>query len=186
MMAAGMPGGTAELASDIGILPKDDGRKYRPLLHEKYLEAQPRISPNGRWLAYTSDESGSKEIYVRPFPEVEGGRWQVSTSGGDSPLWSPDGRELFYRNGDAVMAVPVNANESFSLETPKILFRGTYIAASFRLLDFKPAPWDISRDGKRFLMLKPRASAEAQMPGPRKIIVVMNWLEELKQRVPVK
>jgi Tol biopolymer transport system component len=186
MMAAGMPGGTAELASDIGILPKDDERKYRPLLHEKYLEAQPRISPNGRWLAYTSDESGSKEIYVRPFPEVEGGRWQVSTSGGDSPLWSPDGRELFYRNGDAVMAVPVNANESFSLETPKILFRGTYIAASFRLLDFKPAPWDISRDGKRFLMLKPRASAEAQMPGPRKIIVVMNWLEELKQRVPVK
>ena len=74
-------------------------------------------------MAYTSNESGQAQVYVRPFPEVDsGGRWQVSTSGGGSPLWSRDGRELFYRSGDAVMVVSVNTDLTFRLETPKILF----------------------------------------------------------------
>ena len=102
--------------------------KWKLLLRERYNEFQPQISPDGRWMAYTSDESGKYEVYVRPFPEVDKGRWQVSTSGGDSPLWSPDGRELFYRNGDAVMAVSVKTDPTFSLETPKTLFRGTYVS----------------------------------------------------------
>ncbi len=87
--------------------------KWKPLLQEKYVELQPEISPDGRWMAYTSDESGKYEIYVRPFPEVNKGRWQVSTSGGDTPLWSPNGRELFYRNGDSVVAVAVEAGQTF-------------------------------------------------------------------------
>src|SRR5512139_3168159 len=96
------------LSLDIGILPMEGGRKMTPLLREKFLEAQPHISPDGGGVAYTSDESGHPEVYLRPFPDVNSGeRKQVSTSGGDSPLWSPDGRELFYRNGDSVMAVPV-------------------------------------------------------------------------------
>ena len=83
-------------------------------------------------MAYSCDESGQMEIYVRPYPEVDGGKWQVSTDGGGWPLWSPDGRELFYRNGDKFMAVPVKTEPSFSFETPNLLFQGTYIMAPIR------------------------------------------------------
>jgi Tol biopolymer transport system component len=96
-------------------------------------------------MAYTSDETGQNEIYVRPFPEVNEGKWQVSTGGGDSPLWSPDGRELFYRSGDTVMVVSVNAEPNFSLGTSKILFRGRYVS----LIDEFQNTWDINPNGKR-------------------------------------
>jgi dipeptidyl aminopeptidase/acylaminoacyl peptidase len=147
------------------------------LLKEKYGESSPQISPDGKWLAYESDESGKYEIYVRAFPDVEsGGRWQVSTSGGGFPLWSPDGRELFYRSGDAVMAVSVEAKPIFKLGTPKSLFPNKYVGQ-----------FDISPDGKRFLMLKPATADEkSTAEAPRKIVVVFNWFEELKRRVPVK
>jgi Tol biopolymer transport system component len=115
---------------DIGMLSMEGDRKFKPLLNEKYQEAQPQISPDGRWMVYTSDESGQNQIYVRPFPEVNSGRWQISTSGGDSPLWSSDGREIFYRNGDAIMGTSVKTVPTFSLETPRILFRGTYVQSS--------------------------------------------------------
>ena len=88
---------TRAIQLDIGMLSMEGDRKWKPLLQEKYHETQPQISPDGRWMAYVSDESGKSEVYVRPFPDVDKGKWQVSTSGGDSPLWSPDGRELFYR-----------------------------------------------------------------------------------------
>ena len=174
---------------DIGAMSMGDDKARMALLQEKYLEAQPRISPDGRWMAYISDESGQDEVYVRPFPEVEsGGRWQVSTNGGDSPLWSPDGRELFYRNGDAVMVVSVRTEPTFSLETPTTLFSGTYVSSEMGATRPEFNPWDIHPDGKRFLMIKPpQATGEASTEGiPRKINIVLNWLEELKERVPVK
>jgi serine/threonine-protein kinase len=155
--------------------------KWRPLLQEKYVELQPKISPDGRWMAYMSNESGKAEIYVRPFPEVNKGRWQVSTSGGDTPLWSPNGRELFYRNGDSVMAVAVETGQTFKCGKPESLFRGTYTSL---LQDMHT--WDISPDGKRFLMMKEVGSNGSEAGGPRKINIVLNWFEELKQRVPVK
>jgi Tol biopolymer transport system component len=169
---------------DIGVLSMEGDRKLKPLLKEKYHEAQPRISPDGKWMAYTSNESGQNQIYVRPFPQVEsGGRWQVSTNGGDTPLWSPNGRQLFYLGGDAAMAVSVKTDPSFSLETPKVLFRIRYsptdLAAPLSLNS-----WDISPDGKRFLMTNLPWPAEIA-GGPRKINIVLNWFEELKQRVPV-
>jgi serine/threonine protein kinase/Tol biopolymer transport system component len=171
---------------DIAALSMDSDRATKPLLHEKYSEAEPQISPDGRWMAYASNESGKYEVYVRPFPEVDsGGRWLVSTSGGDSPLWSRDGRELFYRNGDAVMAVPVKTGPSFSIETPKTLFHGTYISAGFFVNTLELSPWDISLDGKRFLMMKEPRTAASTLGGPRKINIILNWLEELKERVPV-
>jgi dipeptidyl aminopeptidase/acylaminoacyl peptidase len=162
----------------------DHARK--PLLNQDYQEIQPKISPNGRWIVYASNESGKGEIYVRSFPDVNQGRWQVSTGGGDSPLWSPDGRELFYLNGDAVMVVSVTTEPSFNiLGTPKVLFRGTYVSA---MPGPDGTPWDIHPDGKRFLMMKPPASTGATpvAAGPRKINIVLNWFEELKQRAPVK
>jgi len=98
-----------------------------------------------------------------------GGQWQVSTNGGTLPLWSPHGNELFYRRPDAVIAVSVEAGSGFKWGRPKILFQNKYVGQ-----------FDIHPDGRRFLMMKPAAEA------PRKIIIVLNWLEELKQRVPLK
>jgi serine/threonine-protein kinase len=171
----------------IGMLSMEGDRKFKSLLIEKYREAQPQISPDGRWMAYTSDESGQNQIYVRPFPEVNSERWQISTNGGDSPLWSRDGRELLYRNGDAVMAVSVKTASTFSIATPKILFRGTYVSNVFRDGNFDLATWDVSPDGKRFLMMKEVVStAKPAAEVPRRINIVVNWFEELKQRVPVK
>jgi eukaryotic-like serine/threonine-protein kinase len=170
----------------IGSLSMEGDRIFKPLLQGKYMDVQPKLSTNGRWLAYTSNESGRNEIYVRPYPDVNSGKWQVSTSGGDSPLWSRDGRELFYRNGDEIMAVPVKTDPAFSCEGPKVLFRGTYVAANFTLGTLEVNPWDISPDGKRFLMMKESASNASAGEGPRRINIVLNWLEELKQRVPVK
>jgi Tol biopolymer transport system component len=171
------------LSQDIGLIPIEGDRKLRSLLREKYIEGQPHISPYGDWMAYTSDKSGRAEVYMCPFPDVNSGkRKQVSTSGGDSPLWSPDGRELFYRNGDSVMAVPVKMHPTFSLDMPKLLFQGSYFPCSFHLVGYELNPWDISPDGKRFLMIKESASAA----GAQRINIVLNWFEELKQRVPEK
>jgi len=150
----------------------------KPLLQEKYNQFYPRISPDGRWMAYTSNESGKDEVYVRPFPDVNKRKWQVSTGGGNYPLWSPDGRELFYHIDNAAMAVPVETISDFKPGKPKVLFRGSY---------FRPAQygdiifWDIDPNGKRFLILK-----EVAAQAPRKINIVVNWFEELKQRVPGK
>jgi len=132
-----------------------------------------RLSNDGRWMAYTSVESGKAEIYVRPFPDVNRGKWQVSSDGGENPLWSLDGRELFYRNGDSVIAVAVQAEPAFIAKKPEVLFQGKYDPS-----------WDISHDGKRFLMIKKVVSTTDV--GPRKINIVLNWFEKLKQRVPTK
>ncbi|MBP1623446.1 MAG: serine/threonine protein kinase, partial [Acidobacteria bacterium] len=169
---------------DIGSLSMKGDRALNPLLNEKYAEFSPRISPDGRLLAYVSFESSQNEVYVRPYPEINKGRLQVSTGGGDDPLWSPDGRELFYRNADAVMAVLVKTNPAFSIEKPKMLFQGKYIISDISMSDVNP--WDISPDGKRFLMTKPLAGTGAtpEAAGPRQINIVLNWLEELKKRVP--
>jgi dipeptidyl aminopeptidase/acylaminoacyl peptidase len=167
---------------DIMTLSLQGDRSLRPLLQEKHMESQPKISPNGTYIAYVSNESGKNEVYVRPFPEVNNGWWQVSTDGGDSPLWSPDGRELFYINGDAVMAVLVETYAAFSHGTPKLLFRGRY---GFPSAPFPATQWDISDDGKRFLMMKESEASAAAGPRP-KISIVVNWFEELKKRVPLK
>jgi eukaryotic-like serine/threonine-protein kinase len=166
----------------IGVLAMEGDRARKPLLQNGI---QPQVSPNGRWMAYTSNESGQNQIYVRPYPEVNSGRWQISTSGGDSPLWSRDGRELFYRNGDAAIAVSVKTDPGFSFDEPKTLFRGTYTSANF-LAGLDVNPWDISPDGKRFLMMKPIGNAASAEESPRQVNIVLNWIDELKQRIPAK
>jgi serine/threonine-protein kinase len=176
---------TMPLNLDIAALSMEGNHAVKPLLQEKHNEFQPRISPDGRWMVYTSDESGGNEVFVRPFPEVDNGKWQISVNGGDSPLWSRDGRELFYRNGDAVMCVPVKTEPNFSRGTPRILFQGKYISAATKLQDLQLSPWDVSGDG-RFVMIKESGSTASPAASPRKINVVLNWFEELKQRVPKK
>jgi Tol biopolymer transport system component len=115
-------------STDIGAVSMEDERKWRLLLKEKYNEIFPQISPDGKWMAYPSNESGRYEVFVRPFSDVEsGGRWQVSTGGGESPLWSPGGRELFYRNGDATMSVDVETKPKLKPGKPKLFFEGHII-----------------------------------------------------------
>jgi Tol biopolymer transport system component len=171
---------TSQGSADIGAISLEGDGKWRPLLKEKFGEGQPTVSPDGRWLAYTSNESGRNQVYVRPFPDVDSGRWHVSTEGGDIPLWSRDGGELFYRNGDAIMAVTVKTGSVFSPGTPRVLFKGNYVFAE----DMQSSNWDISLDGKQFLLKKDPESKPAASGTPGRINIVLNWLEELKQRVP--
>ena len=150
-------------------------RKAQPFLRTRFDEAGPRFSPDGRWLAYISNESGRYEIYVQPYPGP-GGKWQISTEGGNEPVWNPNGRELFYRSGNKMMVVDITTQPGFAAGTPRKLFEGLYDPAPYPL-----ANYDVSRDGQRFLMIKPSESAEA---APTQINVVLNWFEELKQKVP--
>jgi Tol biopolymer transport system component/tRNA A-37 threonylcarbamoyl transferase component Bud32 len=150
-------------------------RKVLPFLRTQFSETSPRFSPDGRWLAYISDESGRYEVYVQPYPGP-GGKWQISTEGGTEPAWNPNGRELFYRSGDKMMAVEIATQPGFAAGKPRVLFEGQYALSPGTFLNY-----DVSPDGQRFLMLKPSESADA---APTQINVVLNWFEELKRRVP--
>jgi eukaryotic-like serine/threonine-protein kinase len=159
---------------DLYTLGLKDG-KPQPFLRTPSNETAPRFSPDGHFIAYASDESRRYEIYVRPYPGP-GGKWQISTEGGTEPAWNPKGRELFYRSGNKMMAVEVTTQGTFSAGKPKMLFEGPY-----QLTPLTATNYDLSPDGQRFLMLKPSESAEA---APTQITVVLNWFEELKQKVP--
>lgn len=129
------------------------------------------FSPDGRWLAYVSSESGRNEVYVQPFPGP-GGKRQISTEGGRELLWPRDGRELFYRNGNQMMAVEVTTEPTFSAGIPRLIFEGRYWGTGAR------ADYDVSSDSQRFLMIKEAEQGQAQ------INVVLNGFEELKRKVP--
>jgi serine/threonine-protein kinase len=144
-----------------------------------FREQSAEVSPDGRWLAYTSNESGRDEVYVRPFPDVEKGRWQVSTGGGAWATWARSGGELFFRNGAALMAVPVQIAQSFAAGNPKVVFEGAYTTPQ------GGRPYDVSPDGRRFLMIKEGAAAGGGAPQAQ-IILVQNWLEELQRLVPAR
>ena len=150
-------------------------RKAQPFLRTAFNESVPQFSPDGRWLAYISDESGRYEIYVQPYPGP-GGKWQISTEGGTEPVWNRNGRELFYRSGDKMMAVDIATQPGFAAGKPRVLFEGPYVPTPLTATNY-----DVSPDGQRFLMLKPSDQAQA---APTQINVVLNWFEELKRRVP--
>jgi serine/threonine-protein kinase len=147
-------------------------RQTKTLLRSEFSDNFPAVSPDGRWLAYESNAAGRLEIYVRPFPDVDGGRWQASTGGGTEPLWAPNGQELLYRGPTAVMAVPVESGSTPTFGKPQALFNvGRYTVSNFR-------DWDISPNGDRFIFAAPLTTEEGQ------IVIVENWFEELKRLVP--
>jgi serine/threonine-protein kinase len=148
----------------------------QPFLVTRSTEGAAKFSPDGRRIAYVSDESGKPEVYVQPFPPG-GGKWQVSTDGGTEPVWNRNGRELFYRSGDRMMAVDVVTQPSFSSGRPRQLFEGKYVSSLFPLTGFA---YDVSPDGQRFLMIEETGATTAAQ-----INVVLNWAEELTRRVPV-
>ena len=164
---------------DIGIVTLDGDQSRQGVLEETFSETSPEVSPDGRWLAYGSSESGQREVYVRPFPDVTEGKWQVSTQGGQSPAWSPDGRELFYRtlDGAALLGVTVETEPTFRVGIPEVHVGDGYFFGSGQGRD-----WDVSPDGQRFLMLK-NVDGNADVT-TEQINVVLNWFEELKRLVP--
>jgi eukaryotic-like serine/threonine-protein kinase len=162
--------------SDLWVLSLEGDRKAIPLLTTDFNEGLGDFSPDGRWVAYVSNESGRNEVYVRPFvasgpsgPSLGEGKWQVSKDGGTNPRWRADGKEIIFNFGLAILSVDVNASGAgFQMGTAKQLFRA-------------PANngWDVTGDGKRFLMIVPPNQAAQAAPTP--ITVVLNWQADLKK-----
>ncbi len=158
--------------ADIWLLLLDDPTHPRAFLRTPFQESAATFSPDGAWLAYVSNESGRNEVYVQPYPGP-GGKRQISTEGGTSPVWAWGGRELFYRNGDAMMSVGVTTQPRFSAETPRLLFRGPYEEPARP--DW-PRNYAVSLDGQRFIVIRGEESS------PTQVHVVLSWLEELRGR----
>jgi serine/threonine-protein kinase len=159
---------------DIWLFSLADRRSY-PWLQTDAFEEQPAFSADSRWIAYVSNESGRREVYVRAASGAAG-KWQVSTGGGVEPLWAPGGRELFYRAGEKMVLVDVVTEPAFAIGKTRVLFEGDFV-----LTATGTANYDVTRDGQRFLMVKP----PAQVTRAAQLNVVQNWLEELKRLVPV-
>jgi len=157
---------------DLQVLSMEGERTSQLLFQSQFNEGKVKISPDGHWIAYDSNESGRQEIYVRPFPNAEEGKWQISRDGGIEPVWAPRGQELFYRNGEAMMVVGIKTEPTFAAGSPVVLFRGRYTTSG------AVVNYDISPDGQRFLMIKAVGGSTGQ------INVVLNWFEELKRLVP--
>ncbi len=161
---------------DIGMVRLEGEGEPEMLLETSFNEHTPKLSPDDRWLAYVSNESGRDEIYVSPFPGS--GKVQISTEGGMEPMWSRDGRELFYRNGEKMMAVAISAGPELSPGKPTLLFEGRY-----DLIEGPGASnYDVTPDGQGFVMIRTPEGPESL--GTTQITLVQNWFEELRQLAP--
>lgn len=160
-------GVSPDTGSDVWVMPMDGNGQARALVQTKFDESSPRFSPDGRWLAYVSNETGAAEVHAQPFPGP-GRIVRISTKGGTFPIWSRDGRELYYREGTGLIAVKVStAAVDLAPQRPELLFRRSTLDR-----------FDVSSDG-RFLMMERVEAKVASAP----IAIVLNWLEELKSRV---
>jgi Tol biopolymer transport system component len=170
--------GDQKTGADIFALPLNGSPMPVKLLATEFSEVEPVLSPDMRWLAYMSNESGRYEIYVRPFiasgpsgPSLGDGKWQVSREGGDAPKWTTDGKQLIYGWGGSTFAVDVRANgNAFEAGTPQLLFKAATAPQDLA--------WDMTGDGKRFLLAAPVGVPTVESP----ITVVMNWPALLKKK----
>jgi serine/threonine protein kinase/Tol biopolymer transport system component len=163
--------------ADLWLAPLQQPKDAKPFVVSPFDETQGTISPDGRWVAYQSDESGKSEIYVVDFP---GGanRVQASTDGGSEPVWSRNGKELFYRSGKKFMSVPVKAGASFIPDSGHVLFESDFVANSKQGI----AAYDVSPDGQRFYFVQEDSKKDRQA----KLSLVLNWSEELKRLAPAR
>jgi hypothetical protein len=170
-------------AAQIWTLSIEAGDSMKAGAPERFLTSQfgdtaPVVSPDGRWLAYESNESGKEEVYVRPFgaPPAVGGKWLISNGGGSFPVWAPNGRELLYRSGDQVMSVTYSvAKDLFVSEKPRV-----WLSALGGEIGFG---FDLAPDGRRVAAVMPIAATGA----PRQehtLVVVQNFFDELRRRAP--
>ena len=163
-----------ETGEDILLLDMKS-RRMIPFLNSKTNERYPEFSLDGRWLAYSSNESGRYEVCVRPFPGP-GGRWQISKEGGDQPVWSKDGRQLFFRKDAQVWVADIRTERGFSAGKPRLLFEQRGLSWGYPI-----RVWDLWPDGQAFQMVK---VGEVKPQPATEIILVQNWFEELKRLVP--
>jgi Tol biopolymer transport system component len=172
---------TSTTGTDVMMIELDGAHRVTPLVQSPFIERNGIISPDGRWLAYEANDSGRFEIYVRPFLEVHGGHWQVSTTGGTRPLWTRNGQELVYVSPTgALLGVGVARGPSWAATTPTLLVKEGY----FTIPTWWGRSYDISPNAQRFLMIK-EGGADGTA-APASIIVVQHWVEELKRLVPTK
>ena len=177
---------TEETDRDIYFLNLRD-LSVRPFLASRHFEAYPEFSPDGKWLAYVTNESGRREVYVRPFPEGRG-RWQISHQGGSMPLWAPDGRTLFYAFSSAsedenvtydIWAVDVNTDGVFAAGRPRRLtgLKGLQHGTPVRT-------WDVSRDGRKFIFSQAVDPTPFRFSPITNLVLVQNWFEEVRRLAP--
>jgi Tol biopolymer transport system component len=171
--------GSMSKGVDIFVLPVGSNAKPIPVSGGNFMEGSPKFSPDGAWLVFCTNESKRAEVYVQPFPGP-GPKIQISSDGGTDPIWSRDGREIFYRNGDKMMTVDVASKPAFRAGRPRELWSGHYshgMSSSCGPPGTSSSNYDVSPDGKRFLMVKDAM----QDAVARNIVVVMGWSEELKR-----
>lgn len=171
----------ATTGNDIRRVALDGPLGATAFIETEWSEYGADVSPNGRWVAHQSNRSGRREVYVRPFPTVEAGLRQVSVDGGSRPVWSKNGRELFYAGGeaeDSMMAVPVQTDvASFLSGRPQRLFEYRYhTGTAFRA-------YDVNADAARFLMIK---TPESRAATPASMVVVLHWVEGLNAVGPAQ
>jgi serine/threonine-protein kinase len=173
---------------DFMLLTLDGTPRVEPLLQTPFDERNAEISPDGHWMAYESNESGQSQIYVRPFPNVADGQYQISSGGGRTPAWAPNGHELFFAGRSSIMVVNVQLTPTFTRGNPTKLFDAPSIVLDGRFTTDGGTrrAFDVSRDGQRFLMIKENAGPSEGSATPASMIVVQNWLEELKAKLPAE
>lgn len=162
---------------DLFLLPQPESPSKaaaRPFLQTPHNEQTAVFSPDGRWIAYTSSESGAMQVYVRPSQPEAGGKWLISTGAAVGPRWAAGGRELFYRTGNKVMVVPIEPGPAFRAGTPRELF-------TYNAFPGQNGAYDVSADGKRFLMIS-LGEAEQAAATPE-VHFVLEWFEEIRRRV---
>jgi serine/threonine-protein kinase len=157
--------------NDLWYVPLDGQGQPRPLLRTPAIERVPAVSPDGRYLAYVSNEPGRFEVYLTRFPSGEG-KWQVSVDGGQNVHWNPKGKELFFTNEDALYCVDVQIEPELMVGTPRKLFDGDKIGIPIW------RDYDVAQDGQRLLVIE----NERQRQSIPSIVVVENWFEEFRKR----
>jgi WD40 repeat protein len=178
LSAAKSTGASAQGEGDIlAVHPGADSAAHA-IVATGYDEQAAALSPDSHWLAYVSNEQGANEVFVRPFPDVSGGKWQVSKGGGSAPLWAHNGRELFYVAGGNMNEVRINPGPPFSAEPPRVLFP---IPADVRAGSLVRGTFAITPDDQRFLMV--RDNSWRDMAGTPRLVVVQSFFDELRAKL---
>ena len=167
-------------SADIGVIYFEGESREEEAINSGFAEVYADVSPDGNWIAYMSNESGAFEVYARPFPNVNDGRWQISRAGGQQPVWGPDGDELFFQTGSDMMVVAVETEPTLAPGNPERLFSGSYRGGA----PGRARSWDLSPDGQQFLMIRNAAGSDGAAEEQR-LVLVQHWFEELRERLPV-